>query len=311
MKKYKHFSKSHIDGMSDSERYEYYKNTVEHYGNLKDQLKGFRAKEIVHPLLLLITHAFPVKVIKLNSVDWSVDNKPVIFSANHSNSNDFPSLAQSIKKHFFILADYTMLNDPVVDLANKLNGCVYVDRKSKKSTANAFDQCVEGVKSGYNMVVFPESTWNLTKSLPVLPRYWGDVKIAQETGSPIIPTMMVYCGKICLIKFGERVYVSKDDSVADKDKEVYHAMVKLRKEIEASPEYKKYYEPMEYTDWIRKNVDSYKFFDVDYELSCIRKDVMLPEEEMKQIAKIGEEMRPVERIREDLKYARINYRYND
>ena len=76
------------------------------------------------------------------------------------------------------MADYTMINDPVVNLANKLNGCVYVDRKSKKSTANAFEQCVEGVKSGYNMVVFPESTWNLTKSLPVLPRYWGDVKIA-------------------------------------------------------------------------------------------------------------------------------------
>ncbi len=311
MKKIKKISKSQIDSMSETQRREYYKNAVEYYGNLKNQLKDFRAKGIVHPLLLLITHAFPVKVIKLNSVDWSVDNKPVIFSANHSNSNDFPSLAQSIKKHFFIMADYTMINDPVVNLANKLNGCVYVDRKSKKSTANAFEQCVEGVKSGYNMVVFPESTWNLTKSLPVLPRYWGDVKIAQETGSPIIPTIMVYCGKICLIKFGERIYVSKDDSIAEKDKEVYHAMANLRKEIESSPEYKKYYEPMEYTDWIKKNVESYQFFDVDYEMSCVRKDEMLPKDELETIAKIGEEMRPVEKLRQDLKYSRINYRYEE
>ena len=311
MNKIKKLSKSQIDSMSETQRKEYYKNAVEYYGNLKNQLKGFRAKGIVHPLLLLITHAFPVKVIKLNSVDWTVDDKPVIFSANHSNSNDFPSLAQSIKKHFFIMADYTMINDPVVNLANKLNGCVYVDRKSKKSTANALEQCVEGVKSGYNMVVFPESTWNLTKSLPVLPRYWGDVKIAQETGSPIIPTIMVYCGKICLIKFGERIYVSKDDSIAEKDIEVYHAMANLRKEIEASPEYKKYYEPMEYTDWIRKNVESYQFFDVDYEMSCVRKDEMLPKDELETIAKMGEEMRPVEKLRQDLKYARINYRYED
>lgn len=311
MKKIKKISKSQIDSMSETQRREYYKNAVEYYGNLKNQLKDFRAKGIVHPLLLLITHAFPVKVIKLNSVDWSVDNKPVIFSANHSNSNDFPSLAQSIKKHFFIMADYTMINDPVVNLANKQNGCVYVDRKSKKSTANAFEQCVEGVKSGYNMVVFPESTWNLTKSLPVLPRYWGDVKIAQETGSPIIPTIMVYCGKICLIKFGERIYVSKDDSIAEKDKEVYHAMANLRKEIESSPEYKKYYEPMEYTDWIKKNVESYQFFDVDYEMSCVRKDEMLPKDELETIAKIGEEMRPVEKLRQDLKYSRINYRYEE
>ena len=311
MKKYKKYSKSQIDSMSKAHRKEYYKTAVEHYGNLKNQLKGFRAKGIVHPLLLLITHAFPIKVIKLNNVDWTVDNKPVIFSANHSNSNDFPVLVQSIKKHCFALADFTMINDPAVCLSTRLNGCVYVDRKSKKSTANAFEQCVEGVKSGYNMVVFPESTWNLTKSLPVLPRYWGDVKIAQETGSPIIPTIMVYCGKICLIKFGERIYVSKDDSIAEKDKKVYHAMANLRKEIESSPEYKKYYEPMEYTDWIRKNVESYQFFDVDYEMSCVRKDEMLPKDELETIAKIGEEMCPVEKIRQDLKYARINYRYEE
>ena len=178
MKKIKKISKSQIDSMSETQRKEYYKNAVEHYGNLKNQLKGFRAKGLVHPLLLLITHAFPVKVIKLNSVDWTVDDKPVIFSANHSNSNDFPVLVQSIRKRCFALADYTMINDPVVCLSTRMNGCVYVDRKSKKSTANAFEQCVEGVKNGYNMVVFPESTWNLTKSLPVLPRYWGDVKIA-------------------------------------------------------------------------------------------------------------------------------------
>ena len=88
-------------------------------------------------------------------------------------------------------------------------------------------------------------------------------------------------------------------------------MANLRKEIESSPEYKEYYEPIEYTDWIRKNIESYKFFDVDYEMSCVRKDAMLPKDELETIAKIGEEMRPVEKIRQDLKYARVNYRYED
>ena len=161
------------------------------------------------------------------------------------------------------------------------------------------------------MVIFPESTWNLTKSLPILPRYWGDVKIAQETGSPIVPAIMTYCGNICLIKFGKRIYVSKEDSISEKDKEVYNAMAQLKKEIGESAEYKKYHVPMEYHEWIRKNISSYKYFDVDYELSCIRQDEILPRDEMKEIARIGKAMCPADKIRESLKYSKINYRWND
>ena len=311
MKKIKRSSKSQIDRMTESEKKEHYKRAVEYYGNLDDQLRGFRAKGILHPLLWLVTYVFPIRVVKLNAIDWTDANKPVIFSANHNNANDFPSLARAIKRHFFILADYTLINDRIVNLANTLNGCIYVDRKSKKSTANAFRQSIEGVKKRYNMVIFPESTWNLTRSLPILPRYWGDVKIAQETGCPIIPTVMVYCKRICLIKFGEKIYVSKEDSVDEKDKEVHNAMVNLRADIEASPEYLKYHKPMEYEDWIRKNIESYQHFDVDYEMSCIRKDDTLPKDELEEIIRIGKEMRPVDEIRKKLKYARINYRYEE
>ena len=265
MKKPKRYGKLHVDHISADERNEYYKSAIEYYGNLKDQLDGYSAKGILHPLLSLFMYAYPVKVVKLNSIDWSNDNNPVIFSANHNCACDIPAISRAVKKHFFILSDYTLINDPVVDLGNRLNGIVYVDRKSKQSTRNAYEQCVVGVKNGFNLLIFPESTWNLTKSLPILPRYWGDVKIAQETGSPIIPTILVYCGKICLIKFGERIYVSKDDSIKEKDKEVYDVMVALKKEIKESPEYKKYYEPLDYADWIKENIKSYKHLDVDYE----------------------------------------------
>ena len=311
MKKYKHYSKSQIDSMSDSERYEYYKNAVEHYGNLPNQLKGFKAKILFRPLLLLIARAFPVKIIQLNSIDWPKDNSPVIFSTNHSNANDFPVLLRTIHKHCFTLADFNMINDSASCLANRMNGSIFVDRKSEKSGANAFNQCVEGLKKGYSMIIFPESTWNLTKSLPMLPRYWGDVRIAQETGRPIIPVIKVYCGKICLIKFGECIYVSKDDSVVEKDKEVYNAMVKLIDEIKNTKAYKDNYTPLDYTEWLRMTLGNYKYSDLSHEVSCIRDDGNLPQEELKEIIRVGEEIRPIKAIREDLKYATINYRYDE
>ncbi len=311
MKKFKKLSKSKIKKLNQSERNEYYKNAIEYYGNLPKQLKGYKVKGFFYPLIFLSMRIFPAKVIKLNEIKWPSDKKAVIFSANHSNSNDCPSLIQSIGKRFFALADFTMINDNVVNISNRINGCVYVDRKSKSSSDNAFNQCVDGVKRGYNMVVFPESTWNLTKSLPILPRYWGDVKIAKETGRPIIPVIMEYTGKVCLVKFGNCIYVSKDDSVADKDKEIYEAMVRLKNEIKDSVEYKKHYVPIEYKDWIEKSLKSYKYFDVLYEMSCIRKDDIIPQKEIDEIIKIGEKIRPMKTIKEELKYAKINYRYND
>ena len=42
----------------------------------------------------------------------------------------------------------------MVCLSTRMNGCVYVDRKSKSSTVNAFDQCVDGVNRGFSIVVY-------------------------------------------------------------------------------------------------------------------------------------------------------------
>ena len=68
---------------------------------------------------------------------------------------------------------------------------------------------------------------------------------------------------------------------------------------------------MEYADWVRMNIESYKNFDVDYEMSCIRDDGSLPQDELEQIRRIGEEIHPVAGIRQRLKYAKINYRYEE
>ncbi len=88
-------------------------------------------------------------------------------------------------------------------------------------------------------------------------------------------------------------------------------MVTLKKEITDSPEYRRYHKPMEYTDWLKKNIESYKYFDVDYEMSCIRDDGSLPQDELELIRKIGEEIYPIAGIRQRLKYAKINYRYEE
>lgn len=53
-----------------------------------------------------------------------------------------------------------------------------------------------------NLLIFPEGTWNLEMSLPMLPMYWGAIRLAQETGCPIIPFVEEDIDNQCYVNFG-------------------------------------------------------------------------------------------------------------
>ena len=201
-----------------------------------------------------------------------------------------------------------MLNDPIVNTLNKLNGCIYVDRKSKKSGQNAFKQSVEGINKGYNMVIFPEGTWNLLQSQPILPRKWGDIKIAQETGRPIIPIVMEYNGKNCFAKTGNPIYINKNDNIQKCDEMLYDSMATLKYDIWESEVYKKNYKDISYEEWLKKNISGYKYFDVLYEMEIIRKTDDYHKEEFDKILEIGEQVHPLKTFEKKLIKSKINYR---
>lgn len=302
-------NKRQLKKMTSEERIEYQKQAKEYFGNLKNQLENFEQKEKLHPILLSGVRIFPFVIInKLNDINWPKDNGPVIFSVNHSNSKDFPVISRLIKKHFFIMADYTMKNDFFVDMLNMANGCIYVDRESKESGQNAINQAIEGVNRGYNMAIFPETTWNLLNQEPMLPRKWGDLKIAQKTGRPIVPIALAYTGHYCFAKFGNIKYVSETDDLKEVDTQLFEEMSQLRTDIWNSPEYNKKHKEISYEKWLRKTIKSYKNFDVEYELSMIRKEEDYLKEQFDYILEVGEDVHPVEKIQKRLQLSKVNYR---
>lgn len=280
----------------------------DYYANLSNQLDSFEKKEIIHYIINLVLKFYPIKIFKLNTLDHMNDTGSVIFTANHSNSLDVPMLCRILKKHFFVMADYTMQNDILVNIFNRLNGCIYVDRKSKKSGVNAFNQAVKGVSNGYNMLIFSEATWNLFDQLPMLPRHWGDLKIAQATGRPIMPIALVYNEKNCFVKFGQLRTVTLDDDIKKIDQEVFDEMTQLRQDIWNSDIYKQHYQQISYEDWLRKTIKSYRHFDVEYEMSMIRQDESIDIKALEHILAVGEEINPIQKIEKRLIKSKINYR---
>lgn len=75
--------------------------------------------------------------------------------------------------------------------------------------------------------MFPEGTWNLTESLLMLPIYRG-VRLAIDTGKPIIPIAMEYVGKDCYVMFGEKIYISPNEKRDFAASKVRDALATLR-----------------------------------------------------------------------------------
>lgn len=116
-------------------------------------------------------------------------------------------------------------------LAFFLNGVIYVDRKSKSDKEIAKRRMKELLLRGKNLIMFPEGTWNLTPSKPMLPLYWGIVEIAQETKCPIIPLVLEYEKMDCYIKWGEPIYITETDTKAKKIEQLSDKMTSLRWDI--------------------------------------------------------------------------------
>lgn len=78
------------------------------------------------------------------------------------------------------------------------------------------------------ILIFPEGTWNLTESIPMLPIYRGGVKLAIDTGKPIITIAMEYVDKNCYVMFGEKIYVSLNEDCNEVTTKVRDRFATLR-----------------------------------------------------------------------------------
>jgi 1-acyl-sn-glycerol-3-phosphate acyltransferase len=160
--------------------------------------------QTIHPLLLAMMKVRGKQIYYLNQC--SVIQGAAIYAVNHSARYDLPIAAEAIGTHAFVLAGKQRLE--LMDrIGMSLNGAIWVDRKDKKQRANVKNRIVQLLKKGNKIIMFPEGTWNLTPSKPMLPLYWGCIDIARETGSPIVPLILEYRGTECFVKFGEPICI--------------------------------------------------------------------------------------------------------
>lgn len=225
--------------------------------------------KLIHPLVLKMLGSQQGHHLHIMGDKTNCDG---IYLANHSSKWDFPIAASAIVRHVYVLIGKQPLN--ILDrIGFCINGAIWVDRKKSDSRKKCYGKMKSLLlKSGNSILIFPEGTWNLLPSTPMLPIYWGAIGLAMETGKPIIPLAMEYRDKQCYVLFGQPIYLQKNDNKKERADEVRDVLATLCWNIwDSLPHYKRSdIKPDEWDKEIEKRLKEYPKLKYEYEKSVIR-----------------------------------------
>lgn len=112
------------------------------------------------------------------------EDQAVVYVANHQSFMDILS-SFHIDQPFKFVSKASILKIPVIGAAMKAANTITIEREDRRSQLNAFRQCVETLKAGTSIFVFPEGTRSPTGALIDFKK--GPFSMARKAGVPIVP----------------------------------------------------------------------------------------------------------------------------
>ena len=117
-----------------------------------------------------------------------------IFTPNHTSYLDIPALPLTAHHSYKALAKKEIAGIPFFGLLAKAV-TVMVDRSSVTNRRKSLIKLIKALKAGTNLVVFAEGTINKTDA-PLAPFQDGAFRIAVETGTPVVPVVIMGASKL-------------------------------------------------------------------------------------------------------------------
>lgn len=251
----------------------YYKTRYKDENSFLGKL-SLKTRQRLHRLLLMIfiiknrLSGFSCKVIK---DEREKTDRPTIFALTHVGKFDIEVSAVEIKEHFYLLSgDYEHLQGSVDGAFLLLNGVLYFNEKEKWDRAEVVNKMINLLKSGANLMYFPEGTWNLKPELPMLPCYWGIVDIAKKSNAIIVPVAVEQYGKRFKINIGKNFDMQQyGTDVTEKSRAIStlrDVLASLKWEIWESepPLVRKELNGNEWDEYISTRLAEWPYFTLDY-----------------------------------------------
>lgn len=124
----------------------------------------------------------------------------------HIGYDDIAITCEAIKEsaYVFLGNPRSLYKDPA-GLLLYFNGVIFVELKSKADRKVSVQRSLELLHKGGNLLIFPEGTWNITESVPVMPIFSGAVNMALETGAEIVLIAIEQYDKEFYLSIGENI----------------------------------------------------------------------------------------------------------
>lgn len=137
-----------------------------------------------HGIAMFILFALGVRV----TVDGR-ENLPatggVCYVANHLSMLDIVSFVGPARLWGGIIAKAELKRVPIINLWCMAIGCIFIERKSPRSSVKAILSGVQKLKNGKDMLIFPEGTRSKTGRIGELKK--GSLKLATRAKATIVP----------------------------------------------------------------------------------------------------------------------------
>ena len=112
-------------------------------------------------------------------------DSPVLYVGNHRSYFDIVIGYTLAKNNTGFVAKKSMEKIPFISVWMKFLNCQFLDRENIKEGLKMVLRCIELIKAGTSIWIFPEGTRSSGDEM--LPFKEGSFKIAEKTGCPIIP----------------------------------------------------------------------------------------------------------------------------
>lgn len=137
--------------------------------------------------------AMPILGIKVEYEGTPI-NDPALYISNH---RSFPDpMINCLLIDAFVIAKAEVANMPIISKGAELTGAIFVKRENKSSRSATRDKMVEVIKSGLNVLVYPEGT--VGTQAQTLPFKKGTFIEAAKHNFPVVPIAMEYQDEIDL-----------------------------------------------------------------------------------------------------------------
>ncbi len=114
------------------------------------------------------------------------DGRPLCIISNHQGIADIPVLAAYIPLLFGFVAKKSLKKVPILGSWCIALRCIFIDRKSPRSSMDAMRMGVESIKGGYPLLIFPEGT--RSQSIDKIGSFKaGSIKLATRAKATVLP----------------------------------------------------------------------------------------------------------------------------